>query len=84
MSSFLRESKFKNIQATTVKKEFWYEQLKISQNDNTSSNMVTGNTEFIAYIESSNNSTAVGVIPISQVGKNHVPIVAKVGLIFMF
>lgn len=75
MANFLRESKYKNIVVDGYPKEACYEQLRtVTSTISSDSNMLTANSKFFAYIDSSGGGSAVGVLPYSSVGKNHVPI----------
>jgi WD40 repeat protein len=75
MASFVRESKIRHMTTTLAPKEVHYEQLKVSNvaNDN---NMVTANDKFLAYIDSGGGGSVVAVLPLTSVGKNHIPVLA--------
>jgi coronin-7 len=75
MTSFVRESKIRHMTTTLAPKETHYEQLKVSNvaNDN---NMVTANEKFLAYIDSGGGGSVVAVLPLTSVGKNHIPVLA--------
>ena len=52
MSSFVRESKFRNIVPTVAKREDWYEQLKVADSSSNDNYGVTSNSRFLAYTDS--------------------------------
>ena len=72
MASF-RDSKLRNLNLKLVGREEFYEQLKVSNaaNDN---NMIAASGQFLSYIE--HGGSAVAVLPLSSVGKNHIPVLA--------
>lgn len=52
MSSFVRESKFRNIVPAVGKRETWYEQLKVADSAASDGNGITSNSRFLAYADS--------------------------------
>ena len=72
MSSF-RDSKVRNLSLSVAPREEQYEQLKVSNAAN-ETNMVAASANFLSYIEGS--GSAVAVLPLSSVGKNHIPVLA--------
>ena len=73
MASFVRESKFRHSAVTLTKREQHYENLKTYQCQN-DINGVAGNSTFFAYIDTTGTGSALAVLPLTSVGKNHVPI----------
>jgi coronin-1B/1C/6 len=75
MSSFVRESKFRHVVLAPFKRETCYDQLKIASHA-VDGDGVASNSKFLAYADASGSGSAIGVLPLSNVGKNHVPITA--------
>jgi coronin-7 len=75
MSSFVRESKLRQMSVALSGRENHYEQLKIS-NVASDNNSLAANDRFLAYIDSGGGGSAVAVLPLSSVGKNHIPTTA--------
>lgn len=75
MSSFVRESKVRQMSVTLSARENHYEQLKIS-NVASENNGLAVNDKFLAYIDSGGGGSVVAVLPLTSVGKNHVPTTA--------
>lgn len=81
MSAF-RDSKFRHTLVTVSKREQWYESLKPISSSSSSavdphSRPLASSSSFLAYIDGSNSvGNAVAVLPLSSVGKNHIPISA--------
>ena len=75
MSSFVRESKIRQIVPSLTPRETHYEQLRVSNVAN-ESNSLTASDKFLAYIDSGGGGSAVAVLPLSSVGKNHIPTIA--------
>ena len=72
-SSVVRESKYRHTHISRVKREEDYENLRLTTNAS-DGNLITCNSLFLAYLE--NAAGAIGVLPLSSVGKNHVPVLA--------
>ena len=72
-SSVVRESKYRHTQVTRVKREEFYENLRLSTTAS-DGNLITCNSLFFAYLESA--AGAIAVLPLNSVGKNHVPVMA--------
>ena len=72
-SSIVRESKYRHTHVTRVRREEDYENLRLSTTAS-DGNLITCNSLFMAYIESAPG--AIGVLPLTSVGKNHVPVMA--------
>lgn len=75
MSSFLRESKYRHISVSIDKREFHYEALRI-HNAASDNPLLTANSKFLAYVDAAGGGSAVAVLPLSSVGKNHIPVLA--------
>ena len=74
MSSFYaRESKFRHVITSRVPREQDYESLRVS-NAATDGDALTSNSAYLAYLERS--AGAIAVLPLTSVGKNHVPVQA--------
>ena len=72
-SSVVRESKYRHTHISRVKREEDYENLRLTTNAS-DGNLITCNSLFLAYLE--NAAGAIGVLPLSSVGKNHVQVLA--------
>jgi len=77
MASFLRESKYKNVLITGAPREACYEQLRPVTSSTSESNMLSANSKFLAYIDAAGGGSALAVLPLSSVGKNHIPITSS-------
>lgn len=75
MTSFVRESKIRHLVTALTPKETHYEQLRVSNVAN-ENNMVCASEKFLAYIDSGGGGSVVAVLPLSSVGKNHIPVLA--------
>lgn len=74
MTTFVRDSKFRNIEIKLEKREKFYEQLRVSSNALDGNASICCNSKFIAYNDSSGGSSTIAVLPLSSTGKNHIPI----------
>jgi WD40 repeat protein len=75
MASFVRESKFRHCHVALAPREEHYEQLRVA-NTASDGNNVSCNSQFLAYIDNAAGGAAVAVLPLSSVGKNHIPVLA--------
>jgi len=75
MATFVRESKFRHSHVVLSPREEYYEQLRVSGTAS-DGNSLTCNSQFLAFIDNAGGGAAVAVLPLSSVGKNHIPILA--------
>ncbi len=76
MANFVRDSRFRHVEVKLDSRDRFYEQLRPASTQIDCSNSVAANSQFLAYVDASGGSSCVGVLPLSSVGKNHVPISA--------
>lgn len=77
MANFIRESKYKNVLISAGSRETCYEQLRPVTSSTAESNMLSANSKFLAYIDAAGGGSALAVLPLTSVGKNHVPITSS-------
>ena len=76
MASFgIRESKYRNTIVTVSKREKFYENIKDASLQEPTLGL-TATTSLFAYHSSQGGGSAIGVLPLTSTGKNHVPLVS--------
>eukprot|EP00947_MAST-08B_sp_MAST-8B-sp1_P005628 g5628.t1 len=76
MSRFVRASPFKNIYAEGPKPGRSYEALNVAD-VRTDGHHLACSSEFLAYADSSGGGNSLAMLPLSSLGKNHVPLAAR-------
>ena len=76
MASFgIRESKYRNTIVSVSKREKFYENIKDASLQEPTCGLTATTTSF-AYHSSQGGGSAIGVLPLTSTGKNHVPLVS--------
>jgi len=90
MSSFLNTkdavgftrygSKYRSSVVSVNKRETFYENLKVTGSSSSSQqsdiNNLSCNTKYFSYVDSTGSGSALGIISLSSVGKNHIPVLS--------
>jgi coronin-7 len=71
MASFVRESKFRNIEVKLDNRDKFYDQLRIFNGSIEGCNLLATNSKYLAYIDATGSGTALGLLPLTSVGKVH-------------
>jgi len=73
-------SKYRSSVVSLNKREVFYENLKISSSSSSSQqsdvNNLSSNSKYFSYVDSTGSGSALGIIALSSVGKNHIPVMS--------
>lgn len=73
-------SKYRSSVVSLNKRESFYENLKVSSSSPSSQqsdvNNLSSNSKYFSYVDSTGSGSALGIIDLSSVGKNHIPVMS--------
>lgn len=71
MSSFVRESRFRNVEVKVEAREKHYDQIRVSTGPMDGSNCLAASSLYVAYIDNTSAGATVMILPLSSMGKIH-------------